>query len=89
MKQYYKYWERRIFNALTKMIIRGLAANKTLWTRTENPSLIKMTSQYNPPDFTYHPTVEELGNQLEKFAKSILESAKYFGRWWKDFCIVF
>lgn len=61
MKQYYYYWERRIFNAITKMIIRALAANKTLWQRTERPSLIKMTSSYNHPEMTYHPTVDELG----------------------------
>ena len=30
MRPYYQYWERRIFNAITKMIIRALAANKTL-----------------------------------------------------------
>ena len=62
MKQYYQYWERRIFNAITKMIIRALAANKTLWLRTEKPSLIKMTSSYNHPEMTYHPTVDELRN---------------------------
>lgn len=31
MKTYYQYWERRIFNAITKMTIRALAANKALW----------------------------------------------------------
>lgn len=33
MRPYYYYWERRIFNAITKMIIRALAANKTIWAR--------------------------------------------------------
>jgi hypothetical protein len=31
MKLYYAYWERRIFNAITKMIVKALAANKTIW----------------------------------------------------------
>jgi len=34
IKIYFKYWERRIFNAITKMIIRGLASIKTLYART-------------------------------------------------------
>lgn len=89
MKDYYRYWEVRIFNAITKMIIRALAANKTLWTRTEKPSLIKMTSSYNHPDMIYHPTVIELCTQLENFTKSILESTKQFGRWWNGFCKIF
>ncbi len=89
MKQYYAYWERRIFNGITKMIIRALAANKTLWTMTDKPPLIKLTAFYNHPEMTYHPTVEELSTQLEKFSKSILESAKSFGRWWDGFCRIF
>lgn len=74
MKQYYRYWERRIFNAITKMIIRALATNKLIWQRTEKPALIKMTSSYVHPDITYHPAVEDLNSMLEKFSKNILES---------------
>lgn len=33
MGTYYKYWEIKIFNAISKMIIRALAANKTIWMR--------------------------------------------------------
>lgn len=89
MRPYYYYWERRIFNAITKMIIRALAANKTLWARTEKPSLIKMLSSYNYPEMTYHPTVDELRNQLEKFTRGILDTNKQFGRWWDGFCKIF
>lgn len=89
MRPYYYYWERRIFNAITKMVIRALAANKTLWNRIEKPSLIKMMSSYNHPEMTYHPTVDELRNQLEKFTRGILESTRHFGRWWDGFCKIF
>jgi dynein heavy chain len=44
MRPYFMYWERRIFNAITKMVARALAANKTIWMRTEKPFLIKMAS---------------------------------------------
>jgi len=89
MRPYYMYWERRIFNAITKMIVRALAANKVIWMRTERPCLIKMTSSYNHPEITFHPTVDELRTQLEKFSRNILESTKSFGRWWDGFCKIF
>lgn len=30
MKEYYYYWERRVYNALTKMILRALLTYKNL-----------------------------------------------------------
>jgi len=86
MHLYYQYWERRIFNAITKMVIRALAANKALW---KGKPLIKMEASYVYPEMIYHPTVEELRTQLDKFNRNILESAKKFGRWWDGFCKVF
>jgi len=71
------------------MIVRALAANKTIYQRFEKPCLIKMISSYNHPEITFHPTVDELRTQLEKFSRNILESTRQFGRWWDGFCIIF
>ena len=89
MQKYYEFWERRIFNAITKMTVRALAANKTLFNRKNKPYLIKMTGSYNHPEITFHPTQEELRTTLQKFSQNILESTKSFGRWWRGFCHVF
>lgn len=86
MRQYYYYWERRIFNAITKMIIRAMAANKALW---RGKPLIKMNATYSHPEMSYHPTVEELKTQLDKFSSNILQSAKKFGRWLDGYCKIF
>jgi dynein heavy chain len=83
MKQYYYYWERRIFNAITKMVVRAMAANKALW---RGRPLIKMSATFNNPEMAYHPTVEELKTQLDKFSTNILQSAKKFGRWLDGYC---
>ena len=60
MLPYYQYWERRIFNAITKMIIRALATNKVLWSRNEKPAMIKVLGSYNHSEITYHPSIDEL-----------------------------
>jgi hypothetical protein len=68
------------------MIIRAMAANKALW---RGKPLIKMNATYNYPEMSYHPTVEELKTQLDKFSSNILQSAKKFGRWLDGYCKIF
>lgn len=48
-----------------------------------------MISNYAHPEFSFHPTVDELRTQLDKFSRNILESTRKFGRWWDGFCIIF
>jgi len=55
----------------------------------KKPFLIKMVGSFNNPEITYHPNPDELRNQLEKFSNNILESTASFGRWWRNFCVVF
>jgi dynein heavy chain len=90
LERYYKYWETRIFNAISVMILRAMAAVKTIFSGTiQKKPLIKISAEFHNPEITYHPSKEELANQLEKFIRNILDSAKSFGRWWKGFCIIF
>ena len=90
MQSYYQYWETRIFNALIIMILRAMASTKTLFAKSDKrPPLLKISAEYNHPEINYHPSKDELVNQLEKFSRNILDCAKQFGRWWKGFCKVF
>ena len=90
LARYYKYWETRIFNAISVMILRAMSAVKTIFSGTiRDRPLIKISGEFSNPEITYHPSKEELANQLEKFIRNILESAKKFGRWWKGHCRIF
>ncbi|OMJ92498.1 hypothetical protein SteCoe_4738 [Stentor coeruleus] len=87
MVKYYGYWEKRIFNAITTMVIRGLLSLKALFTKREDrPPLFRVSSSYNPPKVAYHPSLQDIEKVLQKLVTNILESAKAFPRWQKGRC---
>ena len=88
MKIYYYYWERKIFNAINKMVIRALATNKALLQKTGKP-LIRMEATFNNTEMNYYPSVHDLRTALDRFSRNIVESTKRFARWWDGFCKVF
>ncbi len=72
------------------MILRAMAAIKTIFqASSRRKPLIQISAEYMSPDINYHPSKEDLANQLDKFMKNVLDSAKQFGRWFKNYCIVF
>lgn len=82
MQSYFKYWEYRIFNAISIMILRAFAAIHTIFqanVKTERKlrkPLIVIWAENSAEEITFHPSKDELGNQLEKFTKNVLDTAK-------------
>lgn len=82
MLEYYAYWERRVFNAITKMIIKSLLTLQALFTKKDKrPPLFKVKSVYNPPEVSYYPSQDDIGKLLQGITTNILDSAKAFPRW--------
>jgi hypothetical protein len=75
------------------MILRAFAAIHTIFSaniKTERKlrkPLIVIRAENSAEEITFHPSKDELGNQLEKFTKNVLDTAKQFGRWFKGYCI--
>lgn len=91
MKEYYYYWERRIYNALFKMILRALISFKSLVYQPVTPQgrcypLFQIKANYEHPYFTTNPSYNELYDILNNIPNNIINSTKHFWRWMDGTC---
>ena len=92
MGDYYKYIERRIFNALVRMIVKAYATLRGLFNPpSRRKPLFKITAHYNASynlsDCVYiHPNSDEMHKVTEKLIYAPLVLTKQFVRWKKGSC---
>lgn len=92
MRKYFYYWERRVYNALVKMIARALLTLKALLKRSRKPGvpnipLFKVVTEYVNQLVIPNPNTAEIKNSLEGLRDSIIECAARFPRWKDGTCI--
>lgn len=88
MKHYYYYWERRIYNAIVKMVLRGLLSYKNLIQQpmAKMIPLFQINAEYDNPNLNTHPPVPEMQAILKKIKSNVIESARQFWRWKDGYC---
>lgn len=96
MSEYYRYWEKKILNALIKMTIRGFATITTMlnfkWTNVKNAnfkckdSLFVIGVDYVYPSVVVKPSQEDVDKKIEGICSIPLQCAKRFTRWGKGTC---
>ena len=86
MSDYYSYWERRIFNAITTMLIRGMSSFQTLFQaitgdgKIRRPPLLKIKADFNPPDVVVG-ALHSVFKLITKLLQNVPQSANSFIRW--------
>lgn len=83
---YYHYWEKCIFNAITKCIISSMATFLALLQSKDRPPLCYVKANLNGKDLVVTPTVNDIYKYLTKSVKNIVESARMFVRWMHGTC---
>lgn len=83
---YYHYWEKCIFNAITKCIISSMATFLALLQSKDRPPLCEVKANLNGKDLVVTPTVNDIYKYLTKSVKNIVESARMFVRWMHGTC---
>lgn len=88
MKEYYYFWERRVYNAIVKMVLRALLSFKNLIDppNKKNIPLFYVKAEYNHPEVSYQPQRTEAQMQLQQIQNSIMQASQLFWRWKDGYC---
>ncbi|XP_053336632.1 dynein axonemal heavy chain 10 [Clarias gariepinus] len=85
MAQYYAYWERRVFDSLTKMVLRNLQEfNSALLGSTP---LFEVEAVFSAAHIVLQPSKSEVHKLIMQCVKDCVESTKHFVRWMHGTCI--
>ncbi|KAJ8284497.1 hypothetical protein COCON_G00033470 [Conger conger] len=85
MVPYYAYWEKKIFDALTKMVVRNIQNfNKALMG---NVLLFRIDAILSPPEIMVQPKNCEVYKLIMHCVGDCLESTKKFVRWMDGTCM--
>jgi dynein heavy chain len=95
LKEYYRFWEKKFFNAITKMIITSMATFQSMLnvsihggsSKFKLPPLCKVKATMNVADIIINPTLSDIYRYLSKAVKHVVESSKRFLRWKDTTCI--
>ncbi|XP_053555751.1 dynein axonemal heavy chain 10 [Bombina bombina] len=85
MSQYYSYWERRIYNSLTKMIIKNFQNfNSAI---VSNTPIFQTEAILTAPDVVLHPSANEIYKLNIQCVRGCVEITKSFVRWMHGTCL--
>ena len=87
MAAYYAYWEKEIFNTISKMIINNLTRfNQSLVGSAAKP-LFQIETLLALPEVALHLNPNEMSKLFLQSVRDCIESANYFPRWMNGTCI--
>ena len=97
MSEYYRVWEKRVFKALSQMIINSMYAFiKNILRRSRKDGdannskkgvLFRVVVSLSAPDVVISPTYQDVQKLVSGLLTSFVESSKSFVRWMRHSCI--
>ncbi|KAM6964967.1 dynein axonemal heavy chain 10 [Aplochiton taeniatus] len=85
MAHYYTYWERKVFDSLTKMVIRNIQMFNT--ALMGNTALFQIETILSAPEILLHPKSNEVYKLIMQCVRDCVETTKRFVRWMHGTCI--
>ncbi|GMH67856.1 hypothetical protein TrLO_g3024 [Triparma laevis f. longispina] len=87
LASYYKYWEKRVFNAVTTMVVKSMATFLGLVQSKSSSPICQVKVSLNGKDLVVSPQLNDIYKYLNKCVKNLPESAKTFARWMNGTCL--
>ncbi|NXG08210.1 DYH10 protein, partial [Sakesphorus luctuosus] len=85
LTSYYAYWEKRIYQVLTQLIVKNLQAFNA--AVLANVPLLQIKAVLSVPEITFEPTASETDKMTAQSIQDCLEVTKHFLRWMHGTCI--
>ncbi|XP_049721902.1 dynein axonemal heavy chain 10 isoform X2 [Elephas maximus indicus] len=85
LASYYEYWENRIYEALTKLILKNLQSFNSLILG--NVPLFQTETILTAPEIILHPNANEIDKMCVHCVRNCVEFTKHFVRWMHGSCI--
>ena len=86
LAQYYGYWEGRVFDALNKMVLRGMTTLLSMLTEGAKP-LFRISANLVHPEIVLQPPVNEVTKVMGRIVRNLIECSRPFIRWMRGTCI--
>ncbi|KAJ3224095.1 Dynein heavy chain 10, axonemal [Clydaea vesicula] len=99
LKEYYAYWEKRVFVALNHMVVANLQYLESLLVNKSSKKngkvkkgrqspLFRVSASLSAPEIIISPLAPEIYKMMVKLTRSIVDSSKQFHRWQNGTCIL-
>ncbi|KAF4798840.1 Dynein-1-alpha heavy chain, flagellar inner arm I1 complex [Turdus rufiventris] len=85
LTSYYAYWENRIYQVLTQLIVRNLQVFNA--TVLANAPLLQIEAVLSVPEITLQPNACEIEKMTVQCVQDCVEVTKHFIRWMHGTCI--
>ncbi|NXB97778.1 DYH10 protein, partial [Orthonyx spaldingii] len=85
LASYYAYWENRIYQVLTQLIVKNLQAFNA--AVLANVPLVQIEAVLSVPEITLQPNAAEIGKMAVQYIQDCVEVTKHFVRWMHGTCI--
>ncbi|XP_033076049.1 dynein heavy chain 10, axonemal [Trachypithecus francoisi] len=85
LASYYEYWEKKIYEVLTKLVLKNLQSFNSLILG--NVPLFQTETILTAPEIILHPNTNEIDKMCFHCVRNCVEITKHFVRWMNGSCL--